>query len=88
MRSCSLCLKKLVKVELSEGGSVQLDFFLKGEILLAMLLQKKYCVSMRVLNLLQDLFISCLKVFVEVGTKDKTFVRTTKEKICIYYIHI
>ena len=33
MRSCSGRVKKLVKVRLSEGGSVQLDFLLKGEIL-------------------------------------------------------
>ena len=36
-----------------------------------MLLQKKYCVNMRVLNLFQDLSVYCLKVFVGVGTKDK-----------------
>ena len=42
-----------------------------------MLLQKKYCVSMGVLNLFQDLFISCLKVLlVGVGTKNKPLVRT------------
>ena len=33
MRSCSVRVKKLVKVRLSEGGGVQLDFFLKGGIL-------------------------------------------------------
>ena len=33
MRSCSVRVKKLVKVGLSEGGDVQLDFFLKGGIL-------------------------------------------------------
>ena len=33
MRPCSVRVKKLVKVGLSEGGSVQLGFFLKGEIL-------------------------------------------------------
>ena len=76
MGSCSVRAKKLVKVELSEGGSVQLDFFLKGEIFSWMLSRKKYCVTMRVLNLFQDLFVSCLKVFVEVGTKDKPLVRT------------
>ena len=31
---------------------------------------------MRVLNLSQDLFVSCLKVLVGVGTKDKHLVRT------------
>ena len=31
-----------------------------------MLFRKKYCVSMRVLNLFQDLFVSCLKVLVGV----------------------
>ena len=35
MRSCSVPVKNLVKVGLSEGGEgVQLDFFLEGEILL------------------------------------------------------
>ena len=41
-----------------------------------MLLQKKYCVNMRVLNLFQDSVISCLKVLVGLGTKDKLLVRT------------
>ena len=39
-----------------------------------MLLRKKYCFSMQVLNLFQDLFVSCLKVFAGVGTKDKPLV--------------
>ena len=30
MRSCSVRVKKLLKVGFSEGGGVQLDFFLKG----------------------------------------------------------
>ena len=59
-----------------------------------MLLRKKYCVSMRVLNLFQDLFVSCLKVFVGVGTKNKTLVRTDNsssvnmqsEKVCIMFL--
>ena len=38
--------------------------------------KEKYCVSMRVLNLFQDLFVPCLKVFVGMGTKDKPLVRT------------
>ena len=33
MRSCSVLAKHLVKVWFSEGGSVQLCLFLKGEIL-------------------------------------------------------
>ena len=33
MRSCSVRVRKLVKVGLSEGGSVQLGSFLKEEIL-------------------------------------------------------
>ena len=41
-----------------------------------MLLRKKYYVSVQVLNLFQDLFVSCLKVFVAVRTKDKLSVRT------------
>ena len=41
-----------------------------------MLLRKKYCVNMRVLNLFQDSVISCLKVLVGLGTKDKLLVRT------------
>ena len=58
-----------------------------------MLLRKKYCVSMRVLNLFQDLFVSCLKVFVGLGTKDKPLVRTDNlfsvnmrsEMLCIMF---
>ena len=69
-------VKKLVKVRCSEGGGVQLGLFLKGKILSRMLLEKKYCVSMRVLNLLQDLFVPYLNVFVGMGTKDKPLVRT------------
>ena len=56
-----------------------------------MFLRKKYCVSMRVSNLFQDLFLSCLKVFVGVGTKDKPLVRSdnsslanmSSERLCI-----
>ena len=59
-----------------------------------MLLRKKYCVSMRVLNLFQDLFVSCLKVFVGLGTKDKPLVRTDNsfsvnmrsEMLCIMFL--
>ena len=59
-----MCVKKLIKVGLSEGGGVQLNFPLKGGGLSRMLLRKKYCVSLRVLNLFQDLFVSYLKVLV------------------------
>ena len=38
--------------------------------------KKKYYVDMRVLNLFQHLFISCLKVLVGVETKDKPLART------------
>ena len=41
-----------------------------------MLLQKKYCVSMRVLCWSQDLFLSCLKVLIGLETKGKSLVRT------------
>ena len=41
-----------------------------------MLLQKKYCVSMRVLCWSQDLFVSCLKVLIGLETKGKSLVRT------------
>ena len=67
--------KKFVKMGLSEGGGIQLDFFLKGGFCCECYC-KKYCVSTRVLNLFQDLFVYCLNVFVGVGTKDKSFVRT------------
>ena len=76
MTSCSVCVKTLVKVGLSEGGSVQLDFFLKGKFCHECYFEKNIVFSMRVLNLSQDLFVSCLKVFVGVGTKDKPLVRT------------
>ena len=64
MRSCSVRVKKFVKVELSEGGGIPLDFLLKGGIFSSLLLREKYCVSMRVLNLFQDLFVYALKVLV------------------------
>ena len=59
-----------------------------------MLLRKKYCVSMRVLNLFQDLFVSCLKDFVRVGTKVRTLVKTDNsssvnmgsERLCIMFL--
>ena len=37
---------------------------------------KKYFASMLVSNLFQNLYISCLKNLVRVGTKDKPLVRT------------
>ena len=57
-------IKKFVKVGLSEGGGIPLDFLLKGGIFSSLLLRKKYCVSMQVLNLFQDLFVSALNVLV------------------------
>ena len=40
--------------------------------------KKKHCVGMCVLNVFQDLFVSCLKVLVSVGTKYKSLLRTDK----------
>lgn len=37
---------------------------------------KKYCFSMCILNLLQGLLFSCLKVLVLAGTKDEPLVKT------------
>ena len=59
-----------------------------------MLLRKIYSVSMRVLNLFQDLFVSCLKVLVGVGTKGKSLVSTENgssvyvwlERLCIMFL--
>ena len=56
--------------------------------------EKKYCVSMRVLNLFQDLLVSWLEVFMGVGTKDKRLVRTDNsssanmwsERMCIVFV--
>ena len=76
MRSCLVRMKKLIKVGLSQGEDIQLDFSFKWGGLSSMLLRKKYCVSMRASNLFQDLFVSCLKVSVRVGTKDKSWKRT------------
>ena len=76
MRSCSVRVKKLIKVGLSEGEDVRLDFTLKGG---EGAYHDCYCeksVTMHVLNLLQDLFVSCLKVFVGVGKKYKPLVGT------------
>ena len=50
--------ENLIKLGLSQGGGVQMDFPLKGwEGLAWMLMQKKYCDSMRVLNLFQFLYL-------------------------------
>ena len=59
-----------------------------------MLLRQKCCVSMCVLNLFHNLFISCLKVLVGVGTKDKPLVGTensslvnvSSERLCILFL--
>ena len=56
-----------------------------------LLRKKKYCFSVRVLKLFQDLFVSCLKLLVGVGTKEKPLVRTENsssvnvwlERLCI-----
>ena len=70
-------VKKLVKVRFSEGGGVQLDFILKGVGgWVAMIVAKKLLCYMRVLNLLEDLFVSCLKVLAGVGANEKPLVRT------------
>ena len=54
MRSCSVRMKNLIKVRLSEGGGVQLDFPLKRGGLIVNVIAIKYCVSMHVMNLVQD----------------------------------
>ena len=74
-------VKKLIKVGLSEGGGVQRDFPLKeggGALIINVITKKKHCVGMCVLNVFQDLFVSCLKVLVSVGTKYKSLLRTDK----------
>ena len=77
MKSCSMRVKKLIKVELSQVGGDQLDFPLKGEgAYYKCCWGKKYFVSTRVLNLFQHFFVSFLKVLVGVGTKDKPLKRT------------
>ena len=48
-----------------------------------MLLQKK-TFSMRVLSLLQDLFISCLKVLVGLRTRDKPLLRTENSFLVVW----
>ena len=82
MKFCSVRVKKLIKVGLSEGGGVQRDFPLKegwGALIINVIAKKKqHCVSMCVLNLFQDLFVSCLKVLVRVGTKYKSLLKTDK----------
>ena len=54
MRSCSVRMKNLIKVRLSEGGGVQLDFPLKRGGLIMNVIAIKYCISMHVMNLVQD----------------------------------
>ena len=51
-----------------------------------MLLRKKtYRFSVRVLNLFQDLFVSCLKLLMGVGTKEKPLVRTENPSSVLAY---
>ena len=54
MRSCSVRMKNLIKVRLSERGGVQLDFPLKRGGLIMNVIAIKYCVSMHVMNLVHD----------------------------------
>ena len=49
--SCPPHIKNLSKVWLAEGEGTHFDFLLKTGSFLQMLLQKKYCFNMRVLNL-------------------------------------
>ena len=57
-------------------------------------MNKIHCVSMRVLNVSQDFFVSCLKVLVGLGTKDKPLVRIENsssvnvwlERLCIMFL--
>ena len=68
--------------------------FKRGWFIMNFVVKKKYCVSMRVLNLFQDLFVSCLKVLVRVRTKDKPLGRTDHsssvnvwlERLCITFL--
>ena len=53
----------------------------RGDFVVNVIAKKKYCVSMRVLNLFQDLFVPCLNVFVGMRTKDKPLVRTDNLQI-------
>ena len=70
-------IKKLVKVGLSEGGGAQLNVLLKeGRGFCHECCCQKNVVSMRVLNLFEDLFVSCLNVLLRMGTKDSPLVRT------------
>ena len=62
VRSCSVRVKKFVKVGLSEGGGIPLELLLNGGIFSSLLFRKKYCVSMQFLNLFQDLFVSALNL--------------------------
>ena len=95
MRSCSLGVKKLIKVGLPEGGGSGFPFKRGGRGLIMNVIAKKYCVSIRVLNLFQDLFVSYLKVLVGVGTKNNSLVRTENSSsvnvwsgmLCIFLLH-
>ena len=79
--SCPMHVKKSSKVGLSEGGGIQFDLLLKG--VAYHVLQKK-TFSMRVLSLLQDLFISCLKVLVGLRTRDKPLLRTENSFLVVW----
>ena len=73
--SCPMHVKRSSKVGLSEGEGIQFDLLLKGVAYHECCCKKK-TFSMRVLSLLQDLFISCLKVLVGLRTRDKPLLRT------------
>ena len=70
-------VKRLVKVWVvkGRGGPTGLPLNGVGGGVIMNVIAKKYCVSMQVLNLFQDLFVSCLKVLVRVGTKGKPLMR-------------
>ena len=69
-------VKKLIKVWLLYGTGIQLGFLLKGVYFFYMLLRERYCFNVHILNLLQDLFISCMRALAGLRTKDKPLVRS------------
>lgn len=74
---CSILAKKLTKLTkcLSEGVFIELNFLLK-EVSFCECCREKSIVYMRLLKLLHNFFLSGLKFFIGLGTKDKSLVKT------------
>ena len=74
--SCSTRVKKLIKVCLSEGESIQFDFVLRGNWFSANAVAKKVLFQHACFKFASGFIYSLLESFGEVRTKDKPSMRT------------